>query len=313
MEKLGIFLEIKEGRFKKSNHELISYALSQGREVVAVVVTEQLDPHLPTLLGVAKVVQYACPSPLLNDTLAQELVKTIRNESLTDFLAMATPLAKDLLPRVSAKLSAPLVCDCVKLDLAAHQATKPVYSGKLLMDYQLHGDRFLYTIRPNTFPAQAGVSTQTPTVERINLSAQDMGMSLKGIIQGTQGKIDLADADIIVSGGRGMQSRENFSMLQKLAEPLKAAVGASRAAVDADFASYDMQVGQTGKVVNPKLYVAVGISGAIQHFVGMKTSKVIVAINRDPEAPIFKKADYGLVGDLFKIVPLLTEEIKTAL
>jgi len=310
MSKLGIFLEIKDGKFKKSNHELISFASKQGREVIAILCAEKLDSHLTHLQGLNKVIQLSSATALLNDTLSQVISETIKKESITDFLAMATPLAKDLLPRISAKLAAPMVCDCVKIDLSAHEATKPVYSGKLLMNYKLNGERYIYSVRPNTYPAEGPSSTQNPVVETLTVNPQSQGMKLIGTTKGASGRVDLAEADIIISGGRAMQSKENFTLLAELAEVLNAGVGASRAAVDAEYASYDMQVGQTGKVVNPKLYLAAGISGAIQHFVGMKTSKVIVAINRDPEAPIFKKADYGIVGDLFKIIPLLKEEIK---
>jgi electron transfer flavoprotein alpha subunit len=313
MSKLGIFIEIKEGRFKKSNHELISFALKQNRELVAFMVTDSAESHLPHLQGIDKAVMLKSDTPLQNDVLASELAEQIRGEAVTDFLAMSTPLSKDLLPRISAKLSAPFVGDCVKLDLTAHEAIKPVYSGKLLMQYKLTGDRFFYTIRLNTFPAESTASAKVPVVETRTIKPGDTGMRLLGLVKGAVGRVDLAEADIIISGGRALQNKENFSILRDLAEILNAGVGASRAAVDAEYASYDMQVGQTGKVVNPKLYIAVGISGAIQHFVGMKTSKVIVAINRDPDAPIFKKADYGIVGDLFKLIPLLKEEIKRVL
>lgn len=313
MSKLGIFIEIKEGRFKKSNRELISFALHQGREIVALLAADDLEAHIPQLRGIGKIIQYRSSVPLLNDQLAERVAQAIQKEEITDFLAMSTPLTKDLLPRVSAKLKAPLVNDCVKIDLTAHEATKPVYSGKLLMNYKLKGDRFLYSIRPNTIPLEPATSDRAPLIETVAVEPESKGMRLVGIVKGEQGRVDLAEADIIVSGGRAMQNRENFSILHDLASVLNAGVGASRAAVDAEYASYDMQVGQTGKVVNPKLYIAAGISGAIQHFVGMKTSKVIVAINRDPEAPIFKKADYGIVGDLFKVIPLLKEEIKSVI
>lgn len=310
MSKLGLFIEIKEGRFKKGNHELLSFALNQNREVIALLACDNAAAHLEDLRGVAKVIQLSSDKPLLNDNLASAIADIVKSESITDFLAMSTPITKDLLPRVSAKLSAALISDCVKIDLDKHEATKPVYSGKLLMDYKLSGSQFFYTIRPNTFPIENRQSAEQPVVESVNVQAKSSGMRMVDVKRGVPGRVDLAEADIIVSGGRAMQSRENFAILQELAEVFNAGVGASRAAVDAEYASYDMQVGQTGKVVNPKLYIAAGISGAIQHFVGMKTSKVIVAINRDPEAPIFKKADYGIVGDLFKIVPLLKEEIK---
>ncbi len=313
MSKLGIFIEIKEGRFKKSNHELISFALSQGKEIVAVLTAEEIDAHIPYMKGIGKIIQYKSTTPLLNDRLAEVITETIKKEGLTDFLTMSTPLTKDLLPRISAKLNAPLVCDCVKIDLDTHEATKPVYSGKLLMNYKLNGERFLYSIRPNTNPSEPSRSEQLPAIEATAVESRENGMKRIGITKGVQGRVDLAEADIIISGGRAMQNKENFSILYELASILNAGVGASRAAVDAEYASYDMQVGQTGKVVNPKLYIAAGISGAIQHFVGMKTSKVIVAINRDPEAPIFKKADYGIVGDLFKVIPLLQAEIKSVI
>jgi electron transfer flavoprotein alpha subunit len=198
------------------------------------------------------------------------------------------------------------------MDLAGHCVTKPVYAGKLLSKYVIDDIFRLFTIRPNVFPVEAG-NTGAPEIAVFEPVKNPPKTKIVEIIKSEAKKVDLLEADIIVSGGRGLKAKENFILLQELADLLNAGLGASRAAVDAEFATSDMQVGQTGKVVNPKLYIACGISGAIQHFVGMKTSKVIVAINKDPEAPIFKKADYGIVGDLFKVVPLLKEELQKVL
>jgi electron transfer flavoprotein alpha subunit len=188
-----------------------------------------------------------------------------------------------------------------------------VYAGKLISTFKLSGEFRIITIRPNVFPVKEKGSDSQPEVIEAGIVKIEEKSKIIDVIKSETKKIDLTEAEIIISGGRGMKAKENFKILQEVAEVLNAGVGASRAAVDSDYATPDMQVGQTGKVVNPKLYIACGISGAIQHFVGMKTSKFIVAINKDPEAPIFKKADYGIVADLFKAVPLLKEELEKIL
>jgi electron transfer flavoprotein alpha subunit len=168
-------------------------------------------------------------------------------------------------------------------------------------------------VRPNSFGVSAPASGATAEVVKKDVDPGELQAEMKELVKGTSDKVDLTEAEIIVSGGRAMKEAANFNILQELAAVIGATVGASRAAVDSGYASHDMQVGQTGKVVNPKLYMAFGISGAIQHLAGMRTSKIIVAVNKDPEAPIFQKADYGIVGDLFEIVPLLTTEFKKVL
>jgi electron transfer flavoprotein alpha subunit len=309
-EKLGIYIELKDGAFKKSNRELLSLAAASGREVVAIVFSDA-QPHLAELAGIATVVQMAGVE-WQPDVWAATLARIIREHGLHDVLASHSTRGKDLMARAAARLGVGLVSDCVQLDLAARRAVKPVYAGKLLAEYLNDSEWRLYTVRPNVLPVQPAAGS-APTVVTAAPEADPGRARVVETVAGDSRRIDVAEADIIVSGGRAMKSKENFAILDELAQVLHAAVGASRAAVDAGFAGSDMQVGQTGKVVNPKLYIACGISGAIQHFVGMKTAKVIVAINKDPEAPIFKKSDYGIVGDLFTVVPLLKEELKKSL
>jgi electron transfer flavoprotein alpha subunit len=247
------------------------------------------------------------------DRYAATLAAIIEEFKLDALLGTFSAQGKDLFPRLAAKAKAGLVSDCLAVDLEKRRAIKPVYSGKLLAEYQVGSQRALFTVRPNVIPVEAAVAAGAQERKSVALDMSEPKTHIASVIQSASQRVDLTEAEIIVSGGRAMKAKENFAILEDLAQTLNAGVGASRAAVDAGFATSDMQVGQTGKVVNPKLYIACGISGAIQHFVGMKTSKVIVAINKDPEAPIFKKADYGIVGDLFTVVPLLKEELKKSL
>ncbi len=315
MANIGVYVELKDKQFKKSNKEALNLAKKSGADVYAVIFSSNPEQYADALKGVKKVVQVKNDDPVYQpDVYADTLAKIITEFNLNDFIGVNSAQGKDLFPRIAAKIeNAGLIMDCVEMDLANRSVIKPVYAGKLLSKYVIDNTFRLYTIRPNVFPAAATDSETTPEITAFEPVKNPPRAKIVDIIKSGAKKIDLQEADIIVSGGRGIKAKENFALLQELAEVLKAGVGASRAAVDAEFATYDMQVGQTGKVVNPKLYIACGISGAIQHFVGMKTSKVIVAINKDSEAPIFKKADYGIVGDLFKVVPLLKEELKKVL
>lgn len=310
MPNIGVYIELKNNLFKKSNKEALGVARRSGKNVTAVIFSSDLTLFDNDLKGIARVIQ------VKEDTYdpvgcAETVAKIIKDFDLTDFIGICSARGKDLFPRIAARLDdAALINDCIDINLEKGCFTKPVYAGKLLSNLTLTSRIRMITLRPNVFPAQEDAPGSEPekiTVEPVQMSAKS---KILEIVKSGSKRIDLTEAEIIVSGGRGIKTKENFGILEELADVLGAAVGASRAAVDAEYATYDMQVGQTGKVVNPKLYIACGISGAIQHFVGMKTSKVIVAINKDSEAPIFKKADYGIIGDLFKIIPMITTELK---
>ena len=315
MANIGVFIELKDGLFKKSNKEILSLAKKSGMDVHAVIFSNNPEQYSNEFKGVKKVIQVKGDDLTYQpDLYADTLAKVITEFDLYDFVGGNSARGKDLFPRVTAKIeNAGLIMDCTEIDLAGHSVTKPVYAGKLLSKYVIENEYRLFTIRPNVIPVEDEGTGADPEIVTFDLVKNETRCNIVEVIKSASKKVDLLEADIIVSGGRGMKAKENFVILEELAEVLGAGVGASRAAVDSDYATSDMQVGQTGKVVNPKLYIACGISGAIQHFVGMKTAKVIVAINKDSEAPIFKKADYGIVADLFKAVPLLKEELKKVL
>ncbi|MBE0664512.1 MAG: electron transfer flavoprotein subunit alpha/FixB family protein [Chrysiogenales bacterium] len=314
MANIGLYIELKEGVFKKSNRELLSLARKSGQPVHAVLFCPDVQPYLEELKGIQTVIQVqGADLTYQPDRYARTLAAVIQEFKLDIVCGIFSAQGKDLFPRLAAKAKAGLVNDCLAVDLDTRKAIKPVYSGKLLAEYQIDAGTALFTIRPNVIAVETTTATKTPEIKTVALDNGELQTKIVSVEKSASQKIDLTEAEIIVSGGRAMKGKENFAILEDLAKVLNGGLGASRAAVDAEYASADMQVGQTGKVVNPKLYIACGISGAIQHFVGMKTSKIIVAVNKDPEAPIFKKADYGIVGDLFTIVPLLKEEFKKVL
>jgi electron transfer flavoprotein alpha subunit len=227
----------------------------------------------------------------------------------------ATAMGKDLGPRLAARLGVGLASDCTALEIEDGRllATRPIFAGKALARVKLNGDPQMATVRPNVLAAPQPDAGATATVEPVPALTDNVRATVVDIVGAGEGEIDVAEAEVIVSGGRGVGGPEGFAPVRSLAKTLGAAVGASRAAVDAGWIEHSHQVGQTGKTVTPNLYVACGISGAIQHLAGMKTSKVIVAVNKDPEAPIFNVANYGIVGDLFEVVPLLEKELKALL
>ncbi|HKD99376.1 MAG TPA: electron transfer flavoprotein subunit alpha/FixB family protein [Planctomycetota bacterium] len=223
----------------------------------------------------------------------------------------ATPQGRDLAPRVAVLCGAGLASDCIgfAVDGGKVRATRPVYAGKALVTVEAVAPPLFATLRPNVFALAAGGANAPVTVQTAEDS--DLRSVVKEVLAAVANKLDVTEAPVIVTGGRGMKGPENWHLIESLAAAFgNAAIGASRAVVDAGWRPHDEQVGQTGKTVSPTLYVACGVSGAIQHLAGMSSSRVIVAINKDPEAPIFKVADYGIVGDVFEVLPVLTDEVK---
>ncbi len=321
MSKILVFIESSNGKIKRSAQELLTAAKRSGREVAALIVGGSQSEALAVACaqyGAVEVHSFSDASfDQYNSQLFTEMMsKAIEQIKPTLILASASSLGRDLFPRVAAHLDTGILSDCTELQISGETVTakRPIYSGKALAHMGFENSPVkIVLMRANQLPVDPPVANTKVTVQQHTLEKPDFQTLLKEIVRGTSEKMDLTEANIIVSGGRGLKEAANFKLLHDLADVLGATVGASRAVVDAGWVTHGMQVGQTGKTVAPTLYIAVGISGAIQHLAGMSGSKVIVAINSDANAPIFQKATYGLVGDLFEILPQLTEEFKKAL
>lgn len=313
------FAEQRDQKFKKSAFETIQTARSiadrLGGTCIALVVGQGIEGMAKELGRYGAVRIIAVDSPALsrhsNTAVSKIIADTASAEAAQMVFLPASQMGKDLAPRVAVKLQAGLATDCVALNVERGEviATRPIYAGKALVDVKVNTPVKMFTLRPNVFPAIPGdgstsVEKQAPAIEE-----KDFGSTVKEVKVST-GRPDVTEADIIVSGGRGLKGPEHFHLIEELADVLGAGVGASRAVVDAGWRPHDEQVGQTGKTVSPTLYVACAISGAVQHLAGMSSSKYIVAINKDKDAPIFQLADYGIVGDVFEILPALTEQLK---
>jgi len=316
MKKIGILIEDRNGEIKTANYGVITAARGDDHELYAFVLDGSGERYKDELqeYGVHKVIDiYREDGKILwNPELwSLAVTDTMRHFGINTLFGLTSAQGRDVLPRVAASLEAPLVMDCINVNVADRTVKKSQFSGKVLATIRLSGQFSVYGIRPNAVEPEPAPCEAEMIPHHVPLSTGKM--LIKEIRQPESAGIDLTEAEVIISGGRAMARAENFSMLQECAEVIGAAVGASRAAVDSGYAPHDMQVGQTGKTVSPKLYIACGISGSIQHFAGMKTSGVIVAINTDPDAPIFEKCDFGVVADLYEIVPLLTRQLKQAL
>lgn len=318
MANVLVYSEVSKGNIKPVTLEILGKLT--GQTVDVAVIGDLGDDQVKVLgeHGAAKV------HKLKGDNLdkyspegyANALHSFISAGSYDYVLTGATSLAKDMVPRLATKFDAGLASDCVNFlfEGDTFHGTRPLFAGKCLAKVNLQGPKpHFATIRPNALGMPEAPTAAAGEAGDASVDAGAIRATIKEIIASASETVDLTEANIIVSGGRAMKNSENFVILRELAEVIGATVGASRAAVDSGYAAPDMQVGQTGKTVSPSLYIACGISGAIQHLAGMRTSKVIVAINTDPDAPIFTKADYGIVGDLFTIVPILKEEFKKIL
>lgn len=316
MGNLLVIAEHNGKEFKRSALELMTVAQKSGQSIKALVYGPGADALAPQLGAWGAQEVLVCSDDTLknyNPELYCHFVSSVLSEQKPDYvLASASMLARDLFPRVAQKVSAGIASDCTELTFSGGTATvrKPLYSGKCTaqVDFENCATKIIL-MRPNQLPV-GNVGSGSATIKKVALTPVDLKTRIKDVVKGASEKLDLTEANIIVSGGRGMKGAEHFKLLEDLAAVLGATVGASRAVVDAGWVSHSMQVGQTGKTVAPTLYIACGISGAIQHLAGMSGSKVIVAINKDPDAPIFQKATYGIVGDVFEVLPALTNEFK---
>lgn len=318
------FIESRDKKIKNNGHEVASLASriarQLGNDLYALLIGESVKDLITDLeaYGIKKV--FVAEDPLLrlysSSAYSEILAETVVKSGSDTVILSATSMGKDLAPLVSAKLAAGLAPDCIdiRIDEGTIIAKRPVYAGKSIIELKVNSPVKIFSIRPNVFKSEKVDSGSKPEIEKldIKLNDEDFKTKVTELTINTE-KLDVTEANVVVSGGRGLKGPENFYLIEDLARVLGGAAGASRAVVDAGWRPHGDQVGQTGKTVSPNLYIAVGISGAIQHLAGMSSSKCIVAINKDKDAPIFQIADYGIVGDALEILPRLTEEFKKVL
>lgn len=312
-----VVTEIREGKLRKVSLEVLSAAkrMADGGQVTAILIDNN-DHKLFSLLAhygadqifaVSSHQQDSNPAELYCDALA-----TISSRVNPDAILLGhTSIGKDAAPLFAAHMGTSLISDCIDIEVNGDSivCTCPIYSGKAFHKARIKEGIIMATIRPNNIRIEEPDTSRIAEIINYAIEHRNVRTELKSVISKASDSIDLSEATIIVSGGRGVKSADGFKPLYELAEVVGGAVGASRAACDAGYCDYSLQIGQTGKVVTPDLYLACGISGAIQHVAGMSNSKAIVAINTDPEAPIFKVADYGIVGDLSKVIPTLRKKL----
>jgi electron transfer flavoprotein alpha subunit len=315
------YVEIRDGKIKKAALEALSeagrVAAELKTEAAAVVIGSGKDGLAAELAshGASKVylLENAAFDQYSSRDYAAALADLVKKTGPSAVFFSATAMGKDLSPRLAARLGVGVASDCTQVAVKDGELefTRPIFAGKALLTFRLTSSPQVVSLRPNVFPLAQAAGAGEVIKQAVEAPPSPSAGRVTEVLQERGGEMDVSEADIVISGGRGMKGPENFGLLRELSELLpRSAVGASRSAVDSGWIGHQHQVGQTGKTVSPSLYMAIGISGAIQHLAGMSSSKVIVAVNKDPDAPIFKVADFGVVGDLFQVIPPLKEELK---
>ncbi|MDZ4834771.1 MAG: electron transfer flavoprotein subunit alpha/FixB family protein [Candidatus Melainabacteria bacterium] len=315
-----VFIEQRNGQIRKASLEALCEAQKHealsGGKVSAVIIGEnikaladQVGKYKPSKIILVDGPEFGAYSA---EAYTAALAEAVQKVSPKFVFAAQTSMAKDFLPRAAARCDAPVISDVMSFVVDGDKLgpVRPMYSGKCFGQYEINSPLAFITVRPNVFPIAEEDAAFKPEIEELAVKPENIRAKVVETHKAEGQKVELSEASIVVAGGRGIKGPENWGVLQDLCDVLGAALAASRAVVDAGWIDHQHQVGQTGKVVSPQLYIACGISGAIQHLAGMSSSKIIVAINKDPEAPIFKHATYGVVGDLMEVIPKLTAEVK---
>ncbi|MGG3888598.1 electron transfer flavoprotein subunit alpha/FixB family protein [Metabacillus fastidiosus] len=318
MRKVIVLGEVRDGSLRNVSFEALAAGktIAAGGEVIAVLIGEDVSSYIDELVqyGADRIikVEHMHLKNYTSDGYSQALLAVIEKEDPEGIVFGHTALGKDLAPKIAARIQSGLISDITALETADGDVSfiRPIYSGKAFEKKIITDGPIFVTVRPNNIAPLEMDESRKGEVSALQVDIKDMRTIVKEVLQKASKGVDLSEAKVVVAGGRGVKSEQGFKPLQELADVLGGAVGASRGACDADYCDYSLQIGQTGKVVTPDLYIACGISGAIQHVAGMSNSKVIIAINKDPDANIFKIADYGIVGDLFEVVPMLTKELR---
>ena len=316
--KVLVLGEIRDGVHRNVSFEAIAAGktIAEGGEVVGVLIGKQVSHLADEMIHYGAdrivIVENEKLEQYTSDGFSQAFMAVVQSENPDGIIFGHTALGKDLSPKIASKLDVGLISDAVAIENNNGQIifTRPIYSGKAFEKMMITDGTIFATVRPNNIAPLEKDESRTGDASSLTVDIKDLRTIIKDVVRKASEGVDLSEAKVVVAGGRGVKSAEGFEPLKELATVLGGAIGASRGACDADYCDYSLQIGQTGKVVTPDLYIACGISGAIQHLAGMSNSKVIVAINKDPEANIFNVADYGIVGDLFEVVPLLTEELR---
>lgn len=315
MTSIGILIETKNGKIKKSDYGVITATGTGESDLSALLLQETALEAKEELqkYGINNIIEIRSDRAALPwnpEIWADAILQAMQHFNIKILLGTAGFQGKELLPRIAAQLDAPLIMDCVSVNLLHKTAGKFLYSGKIIAELKISGEYTIFGIRPNAIEAVPVSNPANTETTVFNTMANPRRLEVKEIVRNTVSDTDLTEADIILSGGRAMQNGENFGILRECATAMNAVVGASRVAVDAGWVPHAMQVGQTGKTVSPKVYIACGISGSVQHFAGMKTSSIIIAVNTDRNAAITANCDYFAVVDLFELVPALTKKLK---